>query len=537
MNNETMQKPKKRSKKKIIGALLGVTAAATAGALIFSSLAFLVRQDEVMNRISATNGLHIALIEEKYNQLPDEERTNLIPNRTIDKDPKVMNTDQADAFVFLKVTVPVANITEKVVKNFSYTGTSEEYTIPAEGYYKLETWGASGGSVVKAGQPDYNGGGLGGYSCGYLHLNKDDKLYVAVGGAGESNSGINGGAGGFNGGAAGGKGADDARANQTGGSGGGGATHIASAMVGTGLLSEYVNNKDKVLLVAGGGGGCCKAVFETYPGGFGGGTVGGSAYAQKGTEIRTCLETDGGHDDYFGQRQHPINDKYYLADASEGNGGGGGGYYGGYAYVGNDAGSNCGGAGGSGYCSDALEGSETYPSRTLGGDQEFLSPEGMQESGHLGNGHARLTLVSSQAKQEIFYMKKTGTEKAEYANVLNTAAVNADDHEYWVELPDFEEGTDLSGETVTYVFGYSIYLRTGETSETLFDYIQLKNILQYELDPTGTLHINVEALGIQADHLKFTDGGVTTEIHKDEGGDKKIMTYEELKQIYRLLIG
>ena len=466
MNNETMQKPKKRSKKKIIGALLGVTAAATAGALIFSSLAFLVRQDEVMNRISATNGLHIALIEEKYNQLPDEERTNLIPNRTIDKDPKVMNTDQADAFVFLKVTVPVANITEKVVKNFSYTGTSEEYTIPAEGYYKLETWGASGGSVVKAGQPDYNGGGLGGYSCGYLHLNKDDKLYVAVGGAGESNSGINGGAGGFNGGAAGGKGADDARANQTGGSGGGGATHIASAMVGTGLLSEYVNNKDKVLLVAGGGGGCCKAVFETYPGGFGGGTVGGS-----------------------------------------------------------------------GYCSDALEGSETYPSRTLGGDQEFLSPEGMQESGHLGNGHARLTLVSSQAKQEIFYMKKTGTEKAEYANVLNTAAVNADDHEYWVELPDFEEGTDLSGETVTYVFGYSIYLRTGETSETLFDYIQLKNILQYELDPTGTLHINVEALGIQADHLKFTDGGVTTEIHKDEGGDKKIMTYEELKQIYRLLIG
>ena len=97
-------------------------------------------------------------------------------------------------------------------------------------------------------------------------------------------------------------------------------------------------------------------------------------------------------------------------------------------------------------------------------------------------------------------------------------------NEYWIELPDFEEGTDHPGKTRTYVFGYSVYLKPDEVSETLFDYVQLKNIVQYEVNANSTIKINVQAYGIQADYL---DG-----IEKDSAGEKAVMTVSQLKEIF-----
>ena len=102
-------------------------------------------------------------------------------------------------------------------------------------------------------------------------------------------------------------------------------------------------------------------------------------------------------------------------------------------------------------------------------------------------------------------------------------------NEYWIELPDFEEGTDHSGKTRTYVFGYSVYLKPDEVSETLFDYVQLKNIVQYEVNANSTIKINVQAYGIQADYL---DG-----IEKDSAGEKAVMTASQLTQIFGYVNG
>ena len=38
--------------------------------------------------------------------------------------------------------------------DFDYTGSEQEFTVPCNGTYKLETWGASGGTSSTSG--DYN---------------------------------------------------------------------------------------------------------------------------------------------------------------------------------------------------------------------------------------------------------------------------------------------------------------------------------------------------------------------------------------------
>lgn len=78
-------------------------------------------------------------------------------------------------------------------------------------------------------------------------------------------------------------------------------------------------------------------------------------------------------------------------------GGGGGGFFGGNGREG------CSGGGGSGYVLTALAnkpagyklGSEYYLSnaQTIAGNQSFAAPGGGKETGHSGNGYARITFV------------------------------------------------------------------------------------------------------------------------------------------------
>lgn len=81
------------------------------------------------------------------------------------------------------------------VRNFSYTGNYQEVELLA-GQYKLQCWGAQGGS--NAAVSDYGisaqVGGKGGYSEGIITLTQKTTVRVYVGGAGSSS------AGGFNGG-------------------------------------------------------------------------------------------------------------------------------------------------------------------------------------------------------------------------------------------------------------------------------------------------------------------------------------------------
>lgn len=129
------------------------------------------------------------------------------------------------------------------IRNFPYTGNYQDVELPA-GQYKLQCWGAQGGS--NAADSSYSiiakAGGKGGYSEGIITLTQKTTVRVTVGGAGTSS------AGGFNGGGSTTGSASYNANNEQGVSrmgGGGGATDIR--LSDGALLSR--------MIVAGGGSG------------------------------------------------------------------------------------------------------------------------------------------------------------------------------------------------------------------------------------------------------------------------------------------
>ena len=148
--------------------------------------------------------------------------------------------------------------------DFNYANKEQEFPVPCDGKYKLETWGAQGGG--------YSSfiGGYGAYAAGVVNVYDTEKLYVNVGGAGRtgqlSESGVFT-SGGYNGGG-------DNYSSQYGYAGtGGGATHIATS---SGYLDAFSNQRDSLLIVsAGGGGGGQETAYIGYCyGGHAGGIAG-----------------------------------------------------------------------------------------------------------------------------------------------------------------------------------------------------------------------------------------------------------------------
>ena len=215
--------------------------------------------------------------------------------------------------------------------SFAYTGDEQSFTAAIDGVYKLEVWGAQGGNSH---DPNVFGG-YGGYSVGYISLNKGDKLYINVGEQGQnvtsdplSKS--------YNGGAS----CRTAGASMSCGNGGG-ATSISFK---SGLLNTLNNNVANVVIVAGGGGGASTHQTDTTnSGGTAGGYIGSSGSSNKwgfGT---------GGTQSTGGARATTSSDAQNGTFGLGGNGalnagaGGGGGFYGGGGGHGGSAG------GGSGY--------------------------------------------------------------------------------------------------------------------------------------------------------------------------------------------
>ncbi len=67
---------------------------------------------------------------------------------------------------------------EEIKTGFTYTGNIQTFIAPYSGTYKLETWGAQGGTTQ-----GYLGG-FGAYSFGEIWLTKGETIYIAIGGAG-----------------------------------------------------------------------------------------------------------------------------------------------------------------------------------------------------------------------------------------------------------------------------------------------------------------------------------------------------------------
>lgn len=268
----------------------------------------------------------------------------------------------------------------EIAYDFNYTGKEQVFNAQYNGVYKIEAWGAQGGSKDAT-----HKGGYGGYSVGYINLNKGDKLYINVGGKGED--GVSAGLwqGGYNGG---GNGKMTPR-NDCFNSGGGGATSIATK---SGLLAIFTSaaDKNKIIIVAGGGGG--SGYYNNNDYGNGGSAGGASG------EI-------GGHVSQAGRRGGPgtqltgysVGKGEDGSTKGDGGAGGGGGYFGGFASI-----TNGGGGGGSGYIGNSLisNGSmycynceESSEETTKTTSTTCTNGEPTANCAKEGNGYVRISLV------------------------------------------------------------------------------------------------------------------------------------------------
>ena len=289
-------------------------------------------------------------------------------------------------------------------KDFSYTGSVEEFMVPKDGVYKLEVWGAQGGNSLDNGVLSSNKY-YAGYSKSNIKLNKNDKLYVTVGGRGEDGKLNNIAKGGFNGG---GNGTWDHQDDEA-LAGGGGATSIQNSLLGDGQLKNYENNKSSVLIVAGGSAGNGMTVhsdyFSKYKFSYGGGFIGGVGGTTKNGNsndytIFNAATQNSGYTFGLGQSTDDITGNYNQEAP-----GAGGGWYGGlaltntvaatlpYSYAG----------GGSGYIGNYLltnkamycyncEESADDNTRTISTTCTSETPT--ENCAKKGNGYARITLIS-----------------------------------------------------------------------------------------------------------------------------------------------
>jgi hypothetical protein len=239
-------------------------------------------------------------------------------------------------------------VNAQIVHTYDYTGEYQTFTPVFSGYYKIELWGAQGGTV----ETTYGLGGYGSYTSGEIYLNAGENLYVYVGGSGGKATG------GWNGG-----GVSSIYSSTSYGGNGGGATdvRVVATLVKSGW-SDSESLRSRIMVAAGGGGGyyyfgsntSSWQSYSTSSGGSGGGLSGYDGmklyypdrlsssvneYGTGGTQIA------GGY-----QSTNPTN---YVGGFGFGSnsgmatGGGGSGYYGG----GSGDNTNGGGGGGSSYVS------------------------------------------------------------------------------------------------------------------------------------------------------------------------------------------
>ena len=304
---------------------------------------------------------------------------------------------------YLNDTVEIYNYTcEEEVKTF---------VAPVTGDYVLEAWGAQGGSTSTnvSGSKTIPAieGGRGGYSYGKIHLNAGDEIYVVVGCEGKElkdspiDTTI---AGGYNGG---GLALSDGTTNYQGS--GGGATHFAINQ-NLGVLENYDNDQNDVLVVAGGGGGSYSSLgiyYYSY-GGYGGGILGGTADTYYLNSLRKNAVIKNSYIYYNGfkipgadQTSH-VNGAYYYGTFGHGtdavknltgkDGGAGGGWYGGNKLSYTSGVGGMAGSGGSGHVNTTL----LTEGNTIAGNVNIPTHDGTSYMiGNTGDGYARISILNN----------------------------------------------------------------------------------------------------------------------------------------------
>ena len=323
------------------------------------------------------------------------------------------------------VNIDLTQKAPNVVYNYDYTGAPQSFNVPIAGTYKIECWGAQGSNSG----PRY--GGKGAYCSGDINIQTNRTLYIYVGAQ----------SGGFGGGGV----SLEAERNALFGNDGGGATDIR--LNSSSNLRDFESFKSRIIIAAGGGGANYRnsgSNTETdgsiwywgegdggYAGALNGGngirdkvTMGKAPYYNQsfgatqnagGYQIQYNIQTDGTYNSTPNIVEGSTGKFGYSMSNQDGfvQSGGGGGYYGG-AICG-----HCGGSGGSSFISghtgcDAITEESTesnimhteQPNHYSGlvftnttmtaGNASMPNPSGGTETGHSGNGYARITFVSAK---------------------------------------------------------------------------------------------------------------------------------------------
>lgn len=332
--------------------------------------------------------------------------------------------------------------------NFSYTGSVQTATLDP-GKYILECWGAQGGSYSS-----YSGG-AGGYSIGTITLSQRTNLYIYVGGQPATQTSTGATSGGFNGGGAG---CSRTYNYNTYGQGGGGASDIR-----IGQDSFYA----RVIVAGGGGGSSSEDSFTTK---YGGGISGGSSVSGYG-----ATQTSAGTNGLFGQGGAATTSG---TNYNYGSGGGGGGFYGGgacssYSDSTNYRTYNGGGSGyvytsntASNYPSGCLLNSSYYltNAQTISGNQNFQSPTGDTETGHVGNGYVKITKLTDT----IYLSSNSDVIDFDYTGAVQSVTLNAGTYtlECWGAQGGYRSSSSYGG-----AGGYSIGTLSLSSKTTLYIYV------------------------------------------------------------------
>ncbi len=270
------------------------------------------------------------------------------------------------------------------LNTFSYTGAMQCAVLPA-GKYKVEAWGAQGGSCGRT-------GGYGGYTTGEINLSTQNVLYIYVGQQGWTNNMTSFT---FNGGGKAG--------SSYCGQGGGGASDVRLAGVD---WNNFQSLKSR-LMVAGGGGGSDYYLNKGANGGAAGGLTGSGGGICKGgnasplSPSKGGTQTGGGAGGYGNAGYGGYGGFGYGGCYNGRHGGGGGsGYYGGghghwnHVVVGS-------GAGGSSFISghsgcDAISGSSTatniiHTGQPIHYSGFYFSNTSMTAGARAGHGQVRIT--------------------------------------------------------------------------------------------------------------------------------------------------
>ena len=326
--------------------------------------------------------------------------------------------DNAGNYTYLSQRIPASY--------YLYTGDVQSFTASESGYYKVETWGASGWNSVSSYATDHPT--YGGYSGGYIQLNSGDKLYVYVGGVNKP----------FN------HTLDGSQYSYNAGTGSGGATDIRYFGSTTPSTSDLVWSStlglNSRIMVAGGAGGTYGDSTGSI-GSNGGGLITNDANpAAANTGGGGATQISGGAAGHNGTAG---GFGYGGTNTTEWYSFGGSGYYGG--------GSGSGSAGGTSFISgyagvNAITSSSdrTHTNNTKHYSNKYFIDNAMTSGTNSGNGKARIQYVGD-APARI----NTNLNNVRYIkDCMNGGSHGASNH--WVELQAIKDGANLAlSKTVT----------------------------------------------------------------------------------------